>query len=184
MKTLANIELIWALFIIITVIAQIVKGTKKVSSQAPGKTEEGAPGSPRESQERSEREDELRKFLETLAGGQPSTPKPTATPSTPPPVPRTTRSVDQTPTRRRPRRPAAAKPTPPPEPIRVAPPPPVPVLASSPVKPVVVMGSKRKSVLGEQFRRDLKEVGSARNSIVLREVLGPPIGLRPLEWRV
>jgi len=52
------------------------------------------------------------------------------------------------------------------------------------VKPVVVMGSKRKSVLGEQFRRDLKEVGSARNSIVLREVLGPPIGHRPLEWRV
>jgi hypothetical protein len=185
-KSLANIELIWALFIIITVVAQIVKGAKKVASQAPGKTEEeGAPGSPRETPDREEREDELRKFLESLAGGRPPAPKPAAAP---PPVP---------PPARRPPQPVRPKPR------VVAPPPPAPYRAipsteSTVTKHQATVGAMsaasvhvqtaraetRTDVLQNILLKELRNNADRRKSIVLREILGPPIALKPLEWRV
>ena len=180
MKSLANIELIWALFIIITVVAQIVKGAKKVASKAPGKTEEeGAPGSPRETPDRGEREDELRKFLESLAGGRPRAPKPA---TVPPPMPPPAR---RQPPPARPKTRVVAQPPPPPRP-KPAPPPPEPVEAEAPTTMHVqtFRAKRRTSALQNILLKELRNNADRRKSVVLREILGPPIALKPLEWRV
>ena len=189
MRTLASIEVIWALFIIITVIVQIIKGAKKMSSQAPGKTDEGAPGSPREAPERGEREDELRKFLEALGGGQPQPSKPTAAP---PPVPPTVRRQKQQPTVRR-TRPRVPAQEPPPPPRQAAPPqesvvtrhkPTVGAVAPAMTHAQASRAQTRTNALQAMLKKELQGAAARRKAIVLREVLGPPIALRPLEWRV
>ena len=202
MKSLANIELIWALFIIITVVAQIVKGAKKVASQAPGKTEEGAPpGSPRETPDRGTREDELRKFLETLAGGQPQPPKPAAAP---PPIPHPARQQaptvrrqpatvrQQPPTVRRPK-PGVATQAPEQAPYRAVPSTDSTVtrhratagaVAPASMHVETARAEMRTSALQAMLKKELQGVAARRKAIVLREILGPPHALKPLEWRV
>ncbi len=180
MQTLASIELVWALFIIITIVAQIVKGARKVASQAPGK-EGDADGE----RNRPAPDDELRKFLEGLSGGTP--PKPAATP---PPVPPPVRPMAQP--QARPRQTVRK-----PEPIRIKPQPkpkpPPPRVAAPPIveQPVAVAPAalvaspqRKASRFQKLLQKDLADSEAAQKAIVLREVLGPPLALRPLEWRV
>jgi len=199
MPVLADAGLIWIVFVIITVIAQVVKGAKKVSSQAPGgpnalpgddDASRGDPVAP---------SDELRKFLEGLSGGavRPSPPpvaqRPRAMPMpaaqgsrtaaqnprcpTPPPTPRYQRQ--EQPPRRQKGQPR------PPQPVEVA----IPVpdnqtdTQDAVVLEILSQGDTPTRRLQQLIRQELQNADAVRKSIVLREVLGPCVAFKPYKWR-
>jgi len=183
MPVLANIEAIWVAIIIISVIAQIVKGARKVASQAPGKSTgqgEATPGGlDGERREFVAPDEALQDFLRTLTGE-----KPVSRPAAASPVQATSR-------RRGLSQPPAAVQTPPRPPVRretgsPAMPkrsPAVTRTTAGNVQDAVVLEklSTRKtaaSILGEAIRKDLSNAVAIRKAIILREVLGPPVALR------
>lgn len=149
--------LISLIVVIAVIVAQIVKALKKAGA-ASG---QGAPQQP--VREYADPQEELRKFLEELSG----------VPQPPQRAPEAQKIV--TPPHRQPAsRPppaAASKPKPAPPPQRKTP------------TPVVLQKDVYASPLGSSpraaaFAKKLRNYGTARESIVLREILGPPLGLR------
>lgn len=86
--TLANAEIIWLLIVAASVIGQIIKGAKKVSSQAPGKRPPPPPGNETQQSKTSplpfeDPEEALRDFFKNL--GAPTAPNKQPASSPPPP---------------------------------------------------------------------------------------------------
>ncbi|MBT3192578.1 MAG: hypothetical protein HN341_08490 [Verrucomicrobia bacterium] len=194
MPALANIGVIWAIFIVISIVAQVIKASKKVSSEAPG-TDDGPRGGPAESN------DELRQFLEQLGGGGAATPKPLPPRPPAPPRPAVQRreptmrvspedhrqnTPQATPSvvRRRavteapPHEPHATPPPPPAVPERVRPKPQKQRSETVQIELPASSASQAASKLQRLIRDELQQTEDTRKAIVLREVLGPPLALR------
>jgi len=193
MPVYANIEAIWVVIIIISVIAQIVKGVKKAASQQrpPGNTARPphpavAPSGRDDSRERrpanvEEPVDALQEFLRSLAGETP-TPRPprpappvTRQPVVPPGVPRAK------PARTTHRAPAVA--------VREN----VPMTEYRPVEPILreetdvapavtldheLHEPSRAGAIARDIKRGMGDRKAIRRAVVLREILGPPLALR------
>ncbi len=164
MLVTANIELIWVIIVIISVIAQIRKGIKKNASQAAAKTtgrreSPPEPRTPGESPECVSSDEALREFLQRLGGTVPAVP-PTPRPAThlPPAA------------RRAPHR----HPPPPPRPLR-----PVESVSAPVVLDTSTLAAESATdSQAERIRKDLKDFRSARRAVIMREILGPPLALR------
>jgi hypothetical protein len=162
MLSKASIELIWGLFIIITVISQIIKNAKKVSSQAPGKT-----GS--DDNQRKPPGDELREFLEQLSGQQAQPVRPAA----PKPPPRPIVQQRTQPKARKAKKVENATP------LKITPPKNKPRIEPDHVVRIEKLTQpKRASEWHKTLRRELKDLDATRRAIVMREILGPPLALR------
>lgn len=182
MPVLANIEVIWVIIIIGSVIAQIIKGAKKVASQAPGKSTgagEADTGGDRQ-REFVGSDDALQAFLQTLGGGEKPAAKATAASAVQAISARRGLSQARA-TVKKPSRPQAMR-----EVRQQALPLPIPAVhqpKAGKVQDAVVLEkfTKREtsaSILGEAIRKDLSNADAIRKAIVLREVLGPPVALR------
>ncbi len=183
MPVLANIEVIWVIIVIVSVIAQIVKSAKKGAAQAPGKATGAGESPPRgtngQNREFVAPDEALQDFLRTLSGEKPAAKTAAASP-----VQAISRRRGLSQSR------AAAQTQPRPSAMRDNRPPPVtsrpPAAIRSSVGSVqdsVVLEkfAARKtsaSILGEAIRKDLSDAQAIRKAIVLREVLGPPVALR------
>jgi hypothetical protein len=182
----ADIEgLIWLVVIVVSIISQIVKGTKKVSSRKPRpratpskdavltKQRRPVSGSSRQrpaSSQRPVKRDpsaELRQFFETL--GMPT--ESLAPAQKPAKKPQRQFKVQPKQQQQAP----SASPTPPAaqavEPLAIE--------ASAASETVRLEHLKRKmSKRNRELRNLLKNQGSQRQAIALREILGPPVALR------
>ena len=174
MPVLANIELIWVIIVIISVIAQIRKGMKKATGQ-PGKPTPGGQDAAPEREPYVAPDEALREFLESLAG-KPSRTEPPATPRPAvAPQPAVVQRPRRHPARRMPSAPPAA-PMPPPPPQRQA-----KETVSEPVALEMIHDDathRDTEPLAMMIRQGLKSRQSARTAIVMREILGPPLALR------
>lgn len=196
MPYLADIDaIIWLVIIVVSIIAQIIKGAKKTASQAP--KQENAPRSapaerrstPAKDQRKSpssyrDRKDELRQFLERIADPTPEPVPEVTVPRTrrqaggqqgrmPPPPPTRSRQP-QTQREKRPAMPSA--PAAPSVTMRTP-----SMQATAPDQlPTTVMGTSERtsSAQGRELRKLLDKPQSQRRAILLREILGPPLALR------
>lgn len=191
MPVLAKIEVIWVIIIVFSVIAQIVKGIKKVSAQAPGKK----PGSqgPTPPQPASQTgkdfvapDQALREFLQNLSGYAPS---PTPMPSVPAPPPQSLAQQNQ----RRIIKPPSHFPAAPgkrpslqAQPTKRYIPTPTPAASNSykeEAPPVMLEILSPTPAIAleleiESLRKELSTPSSARKAIIMREILGPPLAFR------
>jgi hypothetical protein len=187
MPVRANIEIIWVIIVIISVIAQVIKGARKVASQAPGtnngadETLPGGKGVNAQKREFIAPDEALQDFLRTLGGGQ----KPAAKPTAPSPVqaksPTRGISRQQVKPGRQAYQPVSNQTIP--AMPRHKPADAAPAYVQSVQDSVVLekTSSGRQTaagILGLAIRKDLSDAESIRKAIVLREVLGPPIALR------
>lgn len=161
---------VWAIFIIISVVAQIIKARKKSANQEPMQ-----PESKGDNRAPAKSEDDLRQFLEKLAGGRPQRTAPAevnipqqVVPPRPPPTPR------QAPPQPRPQRP---------QPKPVASPPPTPPTTDAQPVNAAKRTNTIAGALQNLLRAELQQGDSIQKAIVLREILGPPIGLKPRDRR-
>ena len=172
MPVLASIEVIWVVIIIGSVIAQIIKGAKKVASQSPEKPTGGGEASGGKSPAFVAPDVALQDFLRSLGGEKPSaTPvrrglAQASRPKVPSPQPKRTAArevkMDVFPL------PAPAI---------------IPARREGNIQRDVKLETFAKretsaSVLGDAIRKDLSDGDTLRKAIVLREVLGPPVALR------
>lgn len=200
MPVLANIEAIWIIIVIVSVIAQIVKGAKKISGpKQPGVGPDRTSGGNAGQRDFVAPDAALQDFLKSLTGESAVTviesPKPR--PQTPMRAagPASARSAALQPQRRPPPRrvinPPAHRPIQAPAITAVPPPLQVPARTYMPVvfhteeSTEVTLESTastglpaHSSLLGEELRRDLASIHSVRKAILLREILGPPLALR------
>jgi len=185
MTVLANAEIIWV-FIIISVIVQVIKFLKKVASQAQGKNTgadggAGAGGKGGQKPEFVAPDEALQEFLRTLGGGQ----NPAARPTAPKPVQviSATRGISQPQAQARRRMHLQAISQPIPVTPRYEPAHATPAYAQSVQEAVVLEKypsdkATAASIFIDAIRKDLSDAEAIRKAIVLREVLGPPIALR------
>lgn len=169
--------IVFLFVVVISIIVQIIKAAKQGSATG------GTPPTPGggDSQEYSAPPDELRAFLEKLGASvqPPSVPRP------PPPVPRAAVPAIVAPVgQHRPSSPTAepASPSTPAElpRARQEPAPPA-VTFSAPAWAVPMAAERQKSRATAGIVRMLKQAGSARQAIVLREILGPPVAMRGVQ---
>lgn len=186
MPVLANSDIIWVIIVIVSVIAQLVKGAKKVASQAQVKSTgaDGAGSSVKGGGQKPDfvaPDEALQEFLRSLGGGQ----KPAGGPSAPSPVQAisATRGISGA----WPRKSVRANRPPIGPPIQET-----PLSKSSEVctagdltiqEDVVLEKTSpgtrtTASILGEAIRKDLSDTEAIRKAIMLREILGPPVALR------
>jgi hypothetical protein len=160
---------VWAIFIIISVVAQIVKARKKAANREPEQTSptraDQAPAKP---------DEDLRQFLEKLAGGRPQRSAP-AEVNIPPQVVAARR------------RPAPPQLPTQPKRQRTQAPQSKPSVSATPTvaRPVTVVKQPDTpaSALRDLIREELRQADATRKAMVLHEILGPPIGLRARERR-
>ena len=173
MPYLANIEgVIWLVVIAVSIIAQIIKGAKKVQANAP-KSQQSPRSQPEERRDASaynkqqrpkpatsyrERTDEIRQFFERL--GEPL--QEVVAPAPRQPKRTTLRS-----------RKAQPQPAP-----TIAPVAPAPVQATKPTVSMAASTTDRTSSQARALRKLLKSSEGQKQAILLREVLGPPLALR------
>jgi hypothetical protein len=167
---------VWAIFIIISVVAQIVKARKKAANQEPKQ-----PSSERSDQAPARPDEELRQFLEKLAGGRPQRTAP-AEVNIPPEVVRARRppAPPQLPTQPKRQRTQAPQTIPTVSARPTATPPTVRVTPAVALEPVVTTDATALRIL---LRKELQQADATRKAMVLHEILGPPIGLRARERR-
>lgn len=184
MPVLANMDVIFVIIVIVSVISQIIKGAKKVTSQAPG-TPSGS-GSPKpvdavgEQRDFVAPDDALQEFLRTLGSGE----KPAARAAAASPIQKKSARRGlvqaQAAVKNTPRRKVVREVKPQALPISI------PTVVQAPrdhVQEAVVLekfAARRTnaSILGDAIRKDLLNADAIRKAIVLREVLGPPVALR------
>jgi hypothetical protein len=178
MPVLADIGLIWVVFVVISIVAQIIKAKKNATPQSPD--EFGDADAPQRPVATS-REDELRKFMETLRGGTATARPVVAAPPPPPPA----RRVPQTVRRAAPvaQRKDIQRTSPKAKSIAI-----MPEQKSSqkkrsdPVTLTRIGGTSAKtSALKRLIREELRQKDATRKSLVLREILGPPLALKSRE---
>jgi len=177
----------WLIVIVVTIVTQIIKASKRGAVPPPA----SEPG-PDEDEGYTAPDDELREFLESLAGAPPK-PKPPAPRTAPPLVqPRPTVAPPPPPTPAPVQRRAASPPVrraPAPAPRRAARPQPIPTvtaaqkptaLPSAEIRTIEVRGSARPrvSVLGKALVSQLREGNALHRAVLMREILGDPIALR------
>lgn len=165
----ANTGVIWAIFIIISIVAQVIKARKKGADQAPGE----ATSQREEGRQSTTNDNELRQFLESLSDGNPR-PEPTSPPITqrqelrhmsrPTPQP-----ITKTPKRSEP---------PPAPTTQPAQSPKISIIPEVKLEPVV---TPKPSGLQLLICKELQKTDATRKAIVLREILGPPIALKQPE---
>ncbi len=186
MTVLASIEIIWVIIVIVSVIAQVIKGAKKVASQAPGKNTGadeaavGGKGGGGQMREFAAPDEALQEFLRTLGGGQKPVAKATAANTAKAISARRGLTQARAKVNKQSRQQAMREVRPPVLPI------PVPKAIrsdSAKVQAAVVLEKfsapkTTASILGEAIRKDLSDAEAIRKAIVLREVLGPPLALR------
>ncbi len=170
-------DLIPVIIVFTVIITRIIKAARAAKPLQPPPPPDRSvpPDAPR--QPAREPADELREFLEALSGGEPARPKPPP-PRTPvQPVPRQPilRAAPPPP----PARPmmaerAMAQPTQRPVPARKTQPQPPRTLPRS-----VYAHTTETNPLRDSLTASLRGRQSLRNAWLLREVLGPPVGLRP-----
>lgn len=172
MPVLANFEAIWVVIIAVSVIAQIVKGLKKIAAQqAPGskphppmRTSNSAPSGNRNGLDDNQQvilpRDALQAFLRNLAGDS-------ALPSQPVRVIKPPAHLPKRPTTR-----AFTPPPPAARPITLEIAPPV-TLDKGPHR---LAGTES---LAEELKQELRDRKNLRKAIILREVIErPPLALR------
>lgn len=175
--------IIVAVIIVGSIIGQIMKAAK---GGTPAKRQGAEPGGentpPATNRNVTDAQRELEEFLQSLAGVPKQQP---ASPPTPPPIKKTTPAASQKrhtppPVKKPPLPQQRRKPAPAIQPQR-------PVLSqvklqSSPVTADITTlgmgGSAKHSKLRRLLNKDLQSSDSLRKAIVLREVFGPPLGLR------
>jgi len=159
-------DLIPVIIIITVIITRIVKAAKQgkpLVPPAPGTRPRPTPR-PQPQPQAGQPADELRQFLQALSGVQepPPTPVQVRPPQPPPPPAKAKRRVVKA---------AAPKP---PQPKKPAPfwnqPPPAP-------RPVIVEACELTPAR-QELNKHLEDATSLRGAWILREVLGPPVGLR------
>ena len=175
MPVLADIGLIWVVFVVISIIAQIIKAKKNAAPQSPDALGDAdAPQRP----EPPSRENELRQFLESLGGGAAAR-KPVVAAAPPPPPPprreaRTVRRAAPVVQKERVQRET---------PIAITPKHKVTQKRQSDPVTLERVGdtSAKTNALKQLIRNELKQTDATRKSIVLREILGPPLALKSRE---
>ncbi len=172
----ANIGVIWGVFIIISIVAQVIKSRRKVADQAPG----GHASMREEGNQPATKDDELRQFLESLSGGKP---RPEEIP--PPVIQRQElqpmlQQAPQPQPQQKPKK--QRRPEQPPAPI-ITQPVPSPTVRIMPAVELETVVTPNTS-LQRLIRTELQQTNATRKAIVLREILGPPIALRPREKRL
>ncbi len=181
MPVLANIEVIWVIIIIGSVIAQIIKGAKKVAAQAPKATgaDEATSGGSK-SRDFIAPDEALQEFLLSRGAGE----KPADRPAAASPVQAISarRGLSQARAIATPLAPKKVKrevrqPVLPP-PIAAMPQPRADKVQQAVVLEKYIKRETSASLLGEAIRKDLSNAEAIRKAIVLREVLGPPVALR------
>jgi hypothetical protein len=174
-------DLIPVVIIITVIIARIMKATKGAKPLVPPPPDSSGEREP------SATGDELREFLEALSGTKPPRPTP---PPAPPPVPQPQPVIPPQPqrpapapvharkwTRPRQGKRATAAPTPAPKPAPAPRPVRKPVAPRVARRPVTVEACEL-STLRKALDDHLSDRQSLRGAWLLREVLGPPVGLR------
>ena len=161
--------IIWLIIIVASIVAQVIKsareagpGRKSLHPNAPPPVPPTGPSS---------EADELRQFLESLGGAQQTTaprpppppPRPTARRPAPPPVPTAT-VTPAAPVRPVPRRRAAAPTAP---------------IAPAPATKRRRVNRTRNAVQRKVLMMAVRDRDTLQEAILLREVLGPPIAMRP-----
>ena len=175
MPVLADIGLIWVVFVVISIVAQIIKAKKNAPPQSP---DELGDADALQRPVVTSRQDELRKFMETLGGGTAtSRPVVAAAPPRPPPPRREARTVRrEAPVVQKER---VQRETP----IAITPKHKVTQKKQSDSVTLERVGdtSAKTDALKRLIRKELKQADATRKSIVLREILGPPLALKSRE---
>jgi len=161
---LANIDgVIWLVIIVVSIISQIAKATRKVSANAPGKQaprkpvpERKARPAPAQRAAPVDRAEELRQFFENLGMPVPAPVAPAAPPA-----------------RHRKKSKPAATPV---APVMV----PAPAPEEVPARPehVELVRRPQRSAETQALAQLLLTRNTQRQAILLREILGPPLALR------
>ncbi|MBM4148012.1 MAG: hypothetical protein FJ224_03090 [Lentisphaerae bacterium] len=168
----------WLLIIVVSIVAQIVKAVRLAAKQQ-GPRPEGESFPERPSPqvgEPVEPSEEIREFLRRLSGEPPAPASPP--PPRPPPPQQVVVKV----------RPMPARPkTPAPSPVVHQPVPLVSLAAPPPPEPPVFIAKaasakprRRVSAAALALAADLNTPSTARRAILMREVLGPALALRPM----
>jgi len=159
------------LVIVILRIARAASASQERQQRGPERGGEGAarPG--------ADPQEELQRFLRTLAGEEQEKPAPR-----PPPPPRAATARPQR-TAPSPRKDKPARQTPASHPQRprtkMPATPAAPHIGSTAVTDLGARNAVRMARRRAELRRDLRRPESLRGAILLREVLGPPLALRP-----
>lgn len=192
MPVFANSEIVWAIIIVASLIAQIVKGAKRVSSNAPGKSSSDSKGgdsrrrtAPSSSQTRqtTSRSDNARRFTNDLPDGRQDVDdffrKLAGELYVEPPEPK--RAVPMPPPVQRPRqRPVAPQSRPADVTRKKA----SPTSLVKGGKPRLVQtelhapSEPTRRIRAEGLRKMLRNRNALQQAIVLREIIGQPLGLR------
>ena len=152
-------SIFWIVVVVITVAVKAIKAaSKKAARGNPAQPARATPAVP----DRQTAATEIRDFIESLTRGQPAPipPAPVAAPPAPKP-------------RRKPAKPPRAKTSPAPQP------PPHPAVTGMPVAETALVQKEAVTAFQpEMLVRELRAGPSVRKAILLKEILGPPIGLR------